>query len=551
MEKNQKKWLDSMRIDNQLKKQLTEATEDQLNDMFYQDLPFGTGGMRGLIGIGTNRMNLLTVAKATRGLAQYLLMKYADLEQPAVVIGYDNRLYSKEFAEHTAEVLAGFQIKVYLFKDIAATPLVSFGVRQLNAQGGIVITASHNPPEYNGYKIYDETGCQMLPKEIAKVIDCIENSGDFFAYSTSRQGITYLDQRFQNRYIKELAGIATMVETSKKLKIGFSPQHGTSREPVKEMLADYGFNEVVYVQEQMAADPFFSQTESANPEDVSAYDLLIDYGRKYDLDVLITTDPDADRVGVVYKDRLGDYQLLSGNQLGALLIDFFIKFKQRGPDSYIVKTIVTSELGAEIAKAHGVQVENVLTGFKYIGDVINQKGEAGFIGGYEESFGYLMEPLTRDKDGIQIVLALVVMANYYLDHQQTLGDRLTALFNEYGFYEERLISWTLAGRAGQQTIKRLYEQFKQLPLIDLAYTEDYELGVRRYSSESVPLEFEQALVVKHVLEDGSWLCARPSGTEPKLKLYLGTNSPTKEISAAKIANLVTMIDQNMKPEKEE
>ncbi|WP_314060742.1 phospho-sugar mutase [uncultured Vagococcus sp.] len=551
MEKNQKKWLDSMRIDNQLKKQLTEATEDQLNDMFYQDLPFGTGGMRGLIGIGTNRMNLLTVAKATRGLAQYLLMKYADLEQPAVVIGYDNRLYSKEFAEHTAEVLAGFQIKVYLFKDIAATPLVSFGVRQLNAQGGIVITASHNPPEYNGYKIYDETGCQMLPKEIAKVIDCIENSGDFFAYSTSRQGITYLDQRFQNRYIKELAGIATMVETSKKLTIGFSPQHGTSREPVKEMLADYGFNEVVYVQEQMAADPFFSQTESANPEDVSAYDLLIDYGRKYDLDVLITTDPDADRVGVVYKDRLGDYQLLSGNQLGALLIDFFIKFKQRGPDSYIVKTIVTSELGAEIAKAHGVQVENVLTGFKYIGDVINQKGEAGFIGGYEESFGYLMEPLTRDKDGIQIVLSLVVMANYYLDHQQTLGDRLTALFNEYGFYEERLISWTLAGRAGQQTIKRLYEQFKQLPLIDLAYTEDYELGVRRYSSESVPLEFEQALVVKHVLEDGSWLCARPSGTEPKLKLYLGTNSPTKEISAAKIANLVTMIDQNMKPEKEE
>nr|WP_283808987.1 phospho-sugar mutase [Vagococcus allomyrinae] len=519
--------------------------------MFYQELPFGTGGMRGLIGIGTNRMNVLTVARATRGLAQYLLTKYADLEQPAVVIGYDNRLYSKEFAEHTAEVLAGFRIKVHLFKDIAATPLVSFGVRQLKAQCGIVITASHNPPEYNGYKIYDETGCQMLPKEIAKVIDCIENNGDFFTYSTSRQGISYLDQSFQNRYIKELAGIATMVETSKKLKIGFSPQHGTSREPVKEMLADYGFRDVVYVQEQMAADPYFSQTESANPEDVSAYDLLIDYGRKYDLDVLITTDPDADRVGVVYKDRLGEYQLLSGNQLGALLIDFFIKFKQLGTDSYIVKTIVTSELGAEIAKAHGVQVENVLTGFKYIGDVINRKGEAGFVGGYEESFGYLMEPLTRDKDGIQIVLALAVMANYYLDRQQTLGDRLTALFNEYGFYEERLISWTLTGRAGQATIKRLYEQFKQLPLNDLAYTEDYELGIRRSSSESVPLEFEQALVVKHVLADGSWLCARPSGTEPKLKLYLSANSPTKEISATKIANLVTMIDQNMKPEKEE
>ncbi|MBP1042586.1 phospho-sugar mutase [Vagococcus sp. BWB3-3] len=551
MEKNQKEWLDSMRIDNQLKKQLIEATEDQLNDMFYQELPFGTGGMRGLIGIGTNRMNVLTVARATRGLAQYLLTKYADLEQPAVVIGYDNRLYSKEFAEHTAEVLAGFRIKVHLFKDIAATPLVSFGVRQLKAQCGIVITASHNPPEYNGYKIYDETGCQMLPKEIAKVIDCIENNGDFFTYSTSRQGISYLDQSFQNRYIKELAGIATMVETSKKLKIGFSPQHGTSREPVKEMLADYGFRDVVYVQEQMAADPYFSQTESANPEDVSAYDLLIDYGRKYDLDVLITTDPDADRVGVVYKDRLGEYQLLSGNQLGALLIDFFIKFKQLGTDSYIVKTIVTSELGAEIAKAHGVQVENVLTGFKYIGDVINRKGEAGFVGGYEESFGYLMEPLTRDKDGIQIVLALAVMANYYLDRQQTLGDRLTALFNEYGFYEERLISWTLTGRAGQATIKRLYEQFKQLPLNDLAYTEDYELGIRRSSSESVPLEFEQALVVKHVLADGSWLCARPSGTEPKLKLYLSANSPTKEISATKIANLVTMIDQNMKPEKEE
>lgn len=551
MEKNQKEWLDSMRIDNQLKKQLIEATEDQLNDMFYQELPFGTGGMRGLIGIGTNRMNVLTVARATRGLAQYLLTKYADLEQPAVVIGYDNRLYSKEFAEHTAEVLAGFRIKVHLFKDIAATPLVSFGVRQLKAQCGIVITASHNPPEYNGYKIYDETGCQMLPKEIAKVIDCIENNGDFFTYSTSRQGISYLDQNFQNRYIKELAGIATMVETSKKLKIGFSPQHGTSREPVKEMLADYGFRDVVYVQEQMAADPYFSQTESANPEDVSAYDLLIDYGRKYDLDVLITTDPDADRVGVAYKDRLGEYQLLNGNQLGALLIDFFIKFKQLGTDSYIVKTIVTSELGAEIAKAHGVQVENVLTGFKYIGDVINRKGEAGFVGGYEESFGYLMEPLTRDKDGIQIVLALAVMANYYLDRQQTLGDRLTALFNEYGFYEERLISWTLTGRAGQATIKRLYEQFKQLPLNDLAYTEDYELGIRRSSSESVPLEFEQALVVKHVLEDGSWLCARPSGTEPKLKLYLSANSPTKEISATKIANLVTMIDQNMKPEKEE
>jgi len=523
-------WSTTSYLDERMQEQLKIADEKELDDFFYQTLPFGTGGMRGLIGPGTNRMNLVMVSRATKGFGHYLQERYEN--EINVVIGYDNRNYSREFAFQAARVLSSLNIKSFVFNVLTATPIVSYTIRRLRAQAGIIITASHNPPEYNGFKIFDETGCQLLPKEAEQVVDKIEAIENIFDIEVSESGIIVLDDENEERYIAELSSLLSNETGEKELTIGFSPQHGTALEPVMKIFEKYGYRNCQYVKEQSTVDGYFSGTKSANPEDQLAFELLKQYGKRYKLDLLLTTDPDADRVGAAYRNTDGSYTNLTGNQVGALLTDYYVGQKSITDQTYLVKTIVTSELGAAIARAHGVEVINVLTGFKYIGDIINKKGEANFLLGYEESYGYLVNPITRDKDGIQIVLALAELANLYLKKGMTLGDRLEQIYQSYGYYLEDLVSLNLPGRSGVQQIQETYQQYKQLNWEDIAYIEDYEELIRKnvVLGTEEQMEFDQSQVLKIVFKDGSWMCVRPSGTEPKLKIYFGVKEESRMLA---------------------
>ncbi|WP_317913846.1 phospho-sugar mutase [Carnobacterium maltaromaticum] len=514
-------WLKMDDLDENMKLQLKKATMNELDDLFYQNVPFGTGGMRGIIGPGTNRINVATIGRATAGFGVYLKERYQG--EINVVIGYDNRHYSKEFAYHAAEILINLGITASVFKKLTATPIVSYTIRELKAQAGIMITASHNPPEYNGFKIYDETGCQLLPQEAQKVVDQIERTK--LSQSKNKLGKEPIDlgDEFEIAYLNDLSPLVSQNERIKNLSIGFSPQHGTALEPVKKMFEKYGYANCTYVSEQSTVDGDFSGTKSANPEDVQAFDLLKKYGERYQLELLVTTDPDADRVGVAYRNRVGKYVNMTGNQVGALLTDYYVKKKELTPQSYLIKTIVTSDLGAEIARKNGVEIVNVLTGFKYIGNAINQKGSDNFLLGYEESYGYLVEPITRDKDGIQIVLAIAEIANVAKEHDKNLGDVLEKIYHENGYYLEDLISIQLPGKSGYQQIQQIYESYKRVNWNEIAYGEDFEELVRIDYKTGLkePFNFEQAQVFKLTFKDGNWLCIRPSGTEPKLKIYFG------------------------------
>lgn len=537
-------WLESNDLNAAFKKELKCINTDT-KELFYQDLPFGTGGMRGLMGAGTNRINEIMISKATNGFATYLEQKNAgsDIE---VIIGYDNRQYSYEFAIQAAKVLSARNIKAFIFSTLTATPLVSYTIRRKKAHGGIVITASHNPPEYNGFKIYDETGCQLLPKEIDQVVSIIENISDVTDIKTTMEHVFFLDETYQTNYINELSGLVQHENKAKKISIGFSPQHGTALNPVKKMLAQYGYQKVIIVEEQATFDPHFSGTKSANPEDERSFELLKEYGKRFKLDILLTTDPDADRVGSAYRDTDGNYHCLTGNQVGALLIDYYIRINsnQKSDALYIVKTIVTSNLGAEIAKEHKVKVMNVLTGFKYIGDKINKHGAENFLLGYEESYGYLAYPITRDKDGIQIILAIAEMACFYQQQGKTLGNQLEELYKKYGYYREQLISRTFYGKAGEDKIAEIYYRFKHHKWENVKRIEDYEkqesINVIEQTKEAI--KTDKSMVIKVIFLDGSWLCVRPSGTEPKVKIYLGVCEKSDEEATNKIQKLYNTVN---------
>lgn len=543
-------WLSSKHLDAEMKSQIEQASSEELQELFLGNLEFGTGGMRGIIGPGPNRMNMLTIAEATRGFADYLLDKYG--EQPIkVVIGYDNRQYSKEFSQHVAEVFSAKGITAFLFDKITATPIVSFAIRELGAQAGVIITASHNPPEYNGYKIYDETGCQLLPGAIEEVLERIAEIDSMFEYQTNTRHVEKIDDKILRAYIHKLE-VIDPERKAKNISIGFSPQHGTAYLPAKEIFNRYQFDNVEYVEEQVNEDPFFSGTKSANPEEPAAFEKLFVYGEKYDLDILLTTDPDADRVGVGYKLTDNSYRLLTGNQVGALLTDYAIKHKKVINDSYIAKTIVTSELGAEIARQNNVKVFDVLTGFKYIGDIINTYGEEKFICGYEESYGYLVEPLGRDKDGLQVLLVIACMAEELKKKGKTLGDALEALYAQYGYYQEDLIALEIKGNTGQTKIQQIYQGFKNFPLEGLVVKEDFEKLDRIYvDGTTEKIELEQAEVIKLIAADGTWVCARPSGTEPKIKIYFGTTGERYTDTTDKIQKLKTKIKAFLKEIEEE
>lgn len=518
------KWLTSNWLDSSLKEELSSASVEEQEAMLLSSLEFGTGGMRGIIGPGDGRMNSLTVARATLGFGQYLLNQ--GKENELVIIGYDNRKYSSEFADISARVLVKLGFKVDKFADLTATPIVSYAIRRLKASAGIMITASHNPPEYNGYKIYDSTGCQFLPESMQTIIENIDQLANEFDIPLAMKEIPLLDFSMESAYVKEFETVVG--KEPKELRIGYSPQHGTGAHPMKALFDYYRFNQVTYATEQFYPDSNFSNTVCPNPEKPEAFDLLLKYGKNEKLDLLLSNDPDADRMGAFYRNVAGSFERLTGNQIGAIFSRYLLENKAID-NKYIVKTIVTSNLGAKIAKSYGCEVIEVLTGFKYIGDVINKKGQENFLLGYEESFGYLFDPIVRDKDGIQACLLLGTIADTLKQRNKTLGDYLEEVYAMYGYYYEGLTSIEICdAKELPDLYMYLLQAVKTFGKIKIV--ENYLTGTRHIIPEKKieTIKLPREKVTKYQFEDDSWVCVRPSGTEPKVKIYFGvTNSEKK------------------------
>lgn len=533
-------------FDDNTKNELESITDKkEIEDRFYKDLEFGTGGLRGIMGAGANRMNKYTVGKATKGLCEYLKNEFAG--EKSVVIAYDSRNNSKAFAECAAEVLCYNGIKTFLFEEIMPTPVLSFSVRYLNCNAGIVITASHNPKEYNGYKVYDKYGCQLVPQYADKVISYINNVKDIKSVkhmnlnmALSNGYLTYIGDEVLNSYISEVEKMAVYKEAS-DLKIVYTPLHGTGNIPVRKVLSDMSFD-VSVVKEQAVADGNFTTVRSPNPEEKDALNMALEQAKSANADLVIGTDPDCDRVGVGVLHN-GEYTLLTGNQTGALLVDFYLKFKKQSlnPKSTLVKTIVTNDLGAEIARKNGLNVVETLTGFKYIGDQITKyekTGENEFLIGYEESYGYLVGTYARDKDAVVASMLICEMAAYYKKNKMTLVDALNVLYSEYGFYLDALDSFVLKGKDGASRIKNIMSYFranKATVFPNITDVKDYSTGIG---------DLPKSNVLKFFLKGGSWIAVRPSGTEPKLKMYYsvrGIDSSTCERSLQNIRTIINGI----------
>lgn len=533
-------------FDDNTKNELESITDKkEIEDRFYKDLEFGTGGLRGIMGAGANRMNKYTVGKATKGLCEYLKNEFAG--EKSVVIAYDSRNNSKAFAECAAEVLCYNGIKTFLFEEIMPTPVLSFSVRYLNCNAGIVITASHNPKEYNGYKVYDKYGCQLVPQYADKVISYINNVKDIKSVkhmnlnmALSNGYLTYIGDEVLNSYISEVEKMAVYKEAS-DLKIVYTPLHGTGNIPVRKVLSDMSFD-VSVVKEQAVADGNFTTVRSPNPEEKDALNMALEQAKRANADLVIGTDPDCDRVGVGVLHN-GEYTLLTGNQTGALLVDFYLKFKKQSlnPKSTLVKTIVTNDLGAEIARKNGLNVVETLTGFKYIGDQITKyekTGENEFLIGYEESYGYLVGTYARDKDAVVASMLICEMAAYYKKNKMTLVDALNVLYSEYGFYLDALDSFVLKGKDGASRIKNIMSYFranKATVFPNITDVKDYSTGIG---------DLPKSNVLKFFLKGGSWIAIRPSGTEPKLKMYYsvrGIDSSTCERSLQNIRTIINGI----------
>lgn len=533
-------------FDDNTKNELESITDKkEIEDRFYKDLEFGTGGLRGIMGAGANRMNKYTVGKATKGLCEYLKNEFAG--EKSVVIAYDSRNNSKAFAECAAEVLCYNGIKTFLFEEIMPTPVLSFSVKYLNCNAGIVITASHNPKEYNGYKVYDKYGCQLVPQYADKVISYINNVKDIKSVkhmnlnmALSNGYLTYIGDEVLNSYISEVEKMAVYKEAS-DLKIVYTPLHGTGNIPVRKVLSDMSFD-VSVVKEQAVADGNFTTFRSPNPEEKDALNMALEQAKRANADLVIGTDPDCDRVGVGVLHN-GEYTLLTGNQTGALLVDFYLKFKKQSlnPKSTLVKTIVTNDLGAEIARKNGLNVVETLTGFKYIGDQITKyekTGENEFLIGYEESYGYLVGTYARDKDAVIASMLICEMAAYYKKNKMTLVDALNVLYSEYGFYLDALDYFVLKGKDGASRIKNIMSYFRANKVTvfpNITDVKDYSTGIG---------DLPKSNVLKFFLKGGSWIAVRPSGTEPKLKMYYsvrGIDSSTCERSLQNIRTIINGI----------
>ncbi len=494
-------------------------------------------------------MNKYTIRKANYGFGMYLSNKYKGELERGVVIAYDNRHKSVEFAKESASVLASFGIKTYLFESLRPTPELSFAVRYLGAIGGIVVTASHNPPKYNGYKIYDEDGCQLVPRYADKVIEHVNSVEDVFAidyvdYEEALESglVEIIGEVIDKKYLDMVDSVQLNQDIDKNLKIVFTPLHGTSAKIGLVALERNGYD-VIPVKEQLVPDPNFSTVKSPNPENKEAFEMAIQYGKKHNADILIATDPDADRLGVAVKHN-GEYLLLTGNQTGAILVDYILRTRQEKgtlPEKGMVyNTVVTSELGAEIARSYGMEVESTLTGFKFIGEKAKEieNTEYEFMFGYEESYGYVVKDFVRDKDSIQALLLISEVANLGKRRGLTLYDYLMVLYKEHGYFKEDLVNIVLEGEAGEAKIKEIIEYFREnkpTSVLGLRVfkVEDYLTRTRYFEKHTDPIDLPISNVLKFVLEDGSWFVLRPSGTEPKLKIYIGVLGESLEASELK------------------
>ncbi|WP_144502043.1 phospho-sugar mutase [Bacillus thuringiensis] len=558
------RWLSYAQLDAELKEQLENMKQDEkkIEDSFYKNLEFGTGGMRGELGAGTNRLNVYTVRKATKGLASFIEKLGEEAKKRGVVVAYDSRHKSPEFAMEVAATLGARGITTYVFESLRPTPVLSFAVRHLHTVSGIVLTASHNPPEYNGYKVYGEDGGQLPPKEADELISYVNAVEDELTVEVAdveqlkADGLLHIiGQEVDDAYAAELNNVIInkeMVEkVGKDLKIVFTPLHGTSNISVRRGLKEVGFTDVTVVKEQELPDPNFSTVKSPNPEEHAAFEYAIRDGEKVGADVLIATDPDADRLGVAVRNHNGEFQVLTGNQTGALMLDYLLSQKKENgtlPENGVVlKTIVTSEIGRTIAKAYGLDTIDTLTGFKFIGEKIRQYEESGqyeFQFGYEESYGYLIRPFCRDKDAVQSVLFVCEVAAYYKSQGKTLYDGLLEVFEKYGFFREDLVSLTLKGKDGAEKIQEMMATFRENPPKEVAgltvvAVEDYKASVvtSLQDGHKEEIHLPKSNVLKYQLEDGSWFCLRPSGTEPKIKFYFGVKDSSLQNSEQKLLTI--------------
>lgn len=559
-----KKWQDFKNLEQDLKVELKEMEKDEnlLMDAFYEDIAFGTGGLRGIIGCGTNRMNSYVVRKSTLGFLNYMKKKYIDIQTMGVAISYDCRKNSFLFAKHAAEVIASNGVRAYLYTSIRSTPQLSFTVRYLNCAGGIMITASHNPPIYNGYKIYDHNGCQLVPEEADKVIEEINKIEDMFSIQTKpfdtlvEEGmIKMIDSTVDEAYIQMVKTVPVQIVKKNNIKIVYTPLHGTGASHMVNLLTSEGYT-VYPVEEQMIPDGNFTTLKSPNPEEASAFEYAIRLGKEKDADILIATDPDADRMGIAAKDAMGNYVLLTGNQTGAILLDYLGKFKHTQKQGVVFNTIVTSNFAKAICEKYHLELVQTLTGFKYIGEqaALLENTDKEFFFGYEESYGYVIKDFVRDKDSFQASLLLAEVASYYKEQGKTLIQVLDDLFKEFGYYLEGVHNIGLAGIEGANRIQKIMHYFQDTKLTDIAGRhiqtfEDYDKLVKVENDKMSALTLPRSFVLKYIFDDGGWFALRPSGTEPKLKIYIAIKGKTKEEATNLIINLkkeiLCMIDNIM------
>lgn len=547
-------WVESEVIDKNAKEEIRSIVDEkELEDRFYKELDFGTGGLRGIIGAGSNRMNIYTVGKATQGLAYYLLNKYKEEDEISVSIAYDSRIMSKEFAETTASVFCANKIKVYLFEALKPTPELSFTVRNLKSKAGVVITASHNPKQYNGYKVYGEDGGQVTDKAAKEIISFVNGIGDFSGIKfigleeAKETGLLkIIGEEVEQLYIEKVKSLTIRKELVEKeaeaLKIIYTPLHGSGNIPVRKVFKELGYNNLWVVPEQELPDGDFPTAKYPNPEMPEVFSLALKMAEEIKPDVIFGTDPDCDRIGIVVKDNKDQYQILNGNMVGVLLTNYILsslKEKSSIPkNGVIIKTIVTTDMAAKIAQDYNVEMIDVLTGFKYIGEKIKEfeeNGQNAFIFGFEESYGYLAGDFVRDKDAVIAAMLICEMALYYKKNGKNLYEVLSNLYDKYGYYKESLISIDLQGKEGQEKIGNALEYLRhsmkaELNGIKITNKFDYKLGVEKdlLTLTEKRIKLPESNVLKFVLGDNSSFVIRPSGTEPKIKIYLSVVGKSKE-----------------------
>ena len=564
-------WINSDIISEEIKDELKNIKDEkEIEDRFYKDLDFGTGGLRGIIGAGSNRMNIYTVSKATQGFANYLNESF---ENPSVAVAYDSRNMSKEFATAAALTLCANGVKVFLYESLRPTPVLSFAVRHLNCKGGIVVTASHNPKQYNGYKVYDEFGGQVTDEKANKIISLVNDVKDFSMIKNMSEEealnkglLVYIGEDVDKAYIDEVKNLTIrkelVKENAKDLKIIYTPIHGSGNIPVRRVLSELGYSNVKVVKEQEEPNGNFPTSPYPNPEMPQVFELALEMAKQESPDIIFGTDPDCDRIGVVVKESNGEFKVLTGNQTGLLLTHYVLsslKETNSLPENgVVIKTIVTTEGARKIAEDFGIELMDVLTGFKYIGEKIREFRESGdkkYLFGFEESYGYLAGEFVRDKDAVIASMLIAEMTLYYKEQGMSLYEALIKLYEKYGFYKETLISIELEGKEGQEKIASCIDALRNSSIesvdgVKISTKLDYKLSVEESNGVKSEIKLPKSNVLKYILEDGSSFVVRPSGTEPKMKIYLAVKGSSLENAESEIerfkSKVMDIINEKLK-----